>query len=116
MNNESSYKADFSKYAGGVNNFATITRKQASVIYRNYKEGNLDATEQQIDMMYTRYVPEGSYSAPTTDSRSKDVAASLRTVVNALFADDYPAANAAFQWFLDKHYLNYSDMWFPDDR
>lgn len=107
--------ASFQQYISEPSNFDTITRKQAGVIFRNYKDGNIDATKQQIDLVYTRFVSEG-ISSQSNDANMINSASNLRTVVNALFANDYPAANAAFAHFLDFYYMRNKDEWFPDDR
>lgn len=97
--------------------FATVSRAQGGMVFAAYKRGDLDATDQQMKMMYTRYVRDKYESAkPTDDSKSIDVAAKLRNTINALSANDYRAANYLFQKFLDAHHSTYSEMRFPDDR
>ena len=107
--------AAYEKYIGDPVPFAQVSRKQAGMIFSAYKRGDLDATKQQMNLLYTRYAADRTL-LPTTDASAINVASSLRTTVNALASGDSKAANAAFRSFLDNHYRTYKDSNFPDDR
>lgn len=83
------------------------------MLYRAFKEGNLEATQQQMSLMYGRYVGD---SRPTTDRTASGVADRLRIVVTAAAKKDWDVANYAFNQFLDRHYSSYNDNFYPDDR
>ena len=100
-----------------VKPFSTVSRKQAGMVYRAYKTGEIDVTEQQISMMYKRYTRD-SYESPSvsTDSAANDAANKLRATVSAIASGDSAAANSLFTSFLDTHYMHFNDSIFPDDR
>lgn len=109
-----SNSASFDQYRAEVTTSDVITRKQAGVLFRAYKSGELDVTKQQIDLVYTRFASESPHFS--TNSHDQNSAANLKTVINALFAGDKPAANAAFGHFLSYYYTWNKDKLFPDDR
>lgn len=86
--------------------FATITKKQAGVIFGAWKRGEVEATEGQIDMMYGRFVGP---SAPTTDSAAIDCASKLRGVIDAIFAKD-GSASEKFAEFVACYKAHNDDM------
>lgn len=102
-------------YIGDPVPFDAISRKQGGMIFGAYKRGDIQATKQQMSLMYERYVDDG-ISRPSNDATAIDIAGSLRTTINALSARDVKAANGAFQQFLKGHYMAYKDTIFPDDR
>lgn len=112
-------RVDLSKYQSDkYMPFADVSRGQAGMVFRAYKEGNLpSATDAQMNMMYGRYT-RGKYDSarPSTDANGIDSASRLRTTVNAISAGDYKAADKAFADFVDSHYLRNSDSMYPDDR
>lgn len=88
--------------------FATISNKQAGVIFGAWKRGEIEATKEEIDMMYFRYV--GS-SAPTTDAKQIDVCSKLKAVVDSIFAKDGKASEA-FRNFIDTYKIYFIDTMF----
>lgn len=73
---------------------ANITRKQAGVIYRNYKEGNITATEQQISELYNKWTE--NFVMQTTDSHVADVVDRFCACIDAIFAGDLETAQHEF--------------------
>lgn len=75
--------------------FKGISKKQAGVIYGNWKRGNLVATEATIhDVydhvdMYTQHV----------QSWQADMVNALRGCIDAIFANDYETAQAQLDRF-----------------
>lgn len=110
----SASSADTSKYLAKPSPYDAVTRKQGGMVFAAYKNGNLNATKNQISMMYERYVADGA--RPTTNSTSINVASKLRSTINAISAKDYKAANSLFSSFIDTHYRSFNDSSFPDDR
>lgn len=102
------------KYLAKPSAYDAVTRKQGGMVFAAYKNGNLNATKNQISMMYGRYVADGA--RPTTNGASLDVASKLRSTINAISAKDYKAANSLFSSFIDAHYRYFNDSSFPDDR
>lgn len=100
---------------GSVKPYDTVSRKQAGLLYRAHKDGRLGATENQVNMMYGRYVADGA-QRPSADARANGVANKLRTAVGAAAGGSSEEAAAAWQHFLDAHYAAYDDSLFPDDR
>lgn len=85
--------------------YATISEKQAGVIFGAWKRGEIEATKEQIGMMYGRYVGR---SNPTTDAKAIDVCSKLKAVVDAVFAKD-GSATKAFEDFISAHKRNFND-------
>lgn len=85
--------------------FATITKKQAGVIFAAWKREELRATDGAINMMYGRFVGN---SAPTTDAIAIECAAKLRNVIDAIFAKDGSATDK-FAEFVDYYKAHYED-------
>lgn len=100
-----------------VKPFSDVSRGQAGMIFKAYKNGEINATQQQISLMYDRYT-RGKYESarPSNDGRSNDVANKLRATVAAVAAGDIQSANYLFKQFLDSHYMYFDDKRFPDDR
>lgn len=88
--------------------FATISNKQAGVIFGAWKRGEIEATKEEIDMMYFRYV--GS-SQPTTDATEIDICSKLKAVVDSIFAKDGKASEA-FRTFIDTYKMHFTDTIF----
>lgn len=88
--------------------FATISKKQAGVIFGAWKRGEIDATKEEIDMMYFRYV---GFSEQTTDAKVADVCSKLKSVVDSIFAKD-GSANEAFRAFVNGHKSSFDDAMF----
>jgi hypothetical protein len=78
-----------------VKPYSTISRKQANVLYRAYKDGRIRATAEQMNTVYNRYVHDGSPSL-SNDSRGNDVANRLRSAVNAASHGDFRSASQLF--------------------
>lgn len=95
-------------------NYGSISRKQAGIIYRAYKENELPGIgENQISWLYNRMTGSGMPTSNTTDKR---IAGELLGVVDAVAAKDYPAAIRLFNKTLDAYYTFNNDMIYRDDR
>lgn len=79
--------------------FATITKKQAGVIFGAWKRDEIEATEGQIDMMYGRFVGPSAI----------DCASKLRGVIDAIFAKD-GSASEKFAEFVACYKAHNDDM------
>lgn len=88
--------------------FATISKKQAGVIFGAWKRGEIEATKEEIDMMYFRFV---GYSEPTTDAKAADCCLRLKAVIDSIFAKDGKASDA-FRNFIDNYKMSYDDTMF----
>lgn len=88
--------------------YATILNKQAGVIFGAWKRNEIEATKEEIDMMYFRFV--GS-SAPTTDAASIDCCNRLKAVIDSIFAHDGKASEA-FRSFIDAYKMKFTDTMF----
>lgn len=88
--------------------YATISKKQAGVIFGAWKRGEIEASKEEIDMMYFRFVGE---SAPTTDAAAIDCCDRLKAVVDSIFAHDGKASEA-FRNFIDCYKMKFADTMF----
>lgn len=87
---------------------ATITKKQAGVIYGAWKRGEIEASKDAIDMMYFRFVGCGEQ---TTDGVTGDLVMKLRSVVESVFAKDGRASDL-FGLFVRTYKASYDDAVF----
>lgn len=95
-------------------NYGSISRKQAGMIYRAYKENELPGIgENQISWLYNRMAGSGM---PTTNTTDKQIAGQMLGVVDAVAVKDYSAATRIFNKALDSYYSSYNDMIYKDDR
>ena len=88
--------------------FATISKKQAGVIFGAWKRNEIEASKEEIDMMYYRFVGE---SAPTTDANMIDCCDRLKAVIDSIFAHDGKASEA-FRNFIDCYKMKFNDTMF----
>lgn len=88
--------------------FGSISKKQAGVIFRAFKEGRLKAEQVNISMMYARYVSE-SKPVLTANWKESSTAEDLRMTITALFEGEDEFANRCFQSFLQSHYTHFQD-------
>lgn len=110
---EENYVDDDLKYYRETN-YGSISRKQAGMIYRAYKENELPGIgENQISWLYNRMAGSGM---PTTNTTDKQIAGQMLGVVDAVAAKDYSAATRIFNKALDSYYNAYNDMIYKDDR
>lgn len=80
-----------------------ISRKQAGVIYRNYKLGNLDLTEKQISLIYDYSDFSSNWAQPC----EYDMVSCLREAIDAIFAKDMDGAAAKLDRFFSIHSRNF---------
>lgn len=88
--------------------YATISKKQAGVIFGAWKRNEIEATKKEIDMMYFRFVGE---SAQTTDAASIDCCERLKAVIDSIFAHDGKASEA-FRSFIDCYKMKFNENMF----
>lgn len=91
------FEEKFHKYYR-PSNFGSITRKQAGVIFRNYKLGHIN-----VDANWLYKSMTNDFVCPTTDIYLKDAAEGLMMAVSALIDGDYSFA----QEMIDKTYKSY---------
>ena len=72
-----------------------ISKKQAGVIYGNWKRGNISATKETMSSVY-------SYAEHfvTTDSKVEELVDELRACIDAIFSHDYEKAQEAIDRFV----------------
>ena len=88
--------------------YATITKKQAGVIFGAWKRNEIEATQEEIDMIYFRFVGP---SEPTTDAVMSDCCDRLKSVIDSIFAHD-GKANEAFRTFIKVYKAKFNDTLF----
>lgn len=76
--------------------FKGISRKQAGVIYGNWKRGNLVATDETIHYVYDHV---DMYSMHV-QSWQVDMVNALRGCIDAIFANDYETAQSQLDRFV----------------
>lgn len=72
-----------------------ITKKQAGVIYRNWKQGNLTATKETMNRVYAY----AEYFV-TTDAVIDNLVTILRACIDAIFANDMAEAQSMLDLFV----------------
>lgn len=72
-----------------------ISKKQAGVIYRNWKQGNLTATKETMNLVYAC----AEYNV-TTDSLFDELTYELRACIDAIFANDMAKAQECLDRFV----------------
>ena len=87
---------------------ATISRKQAGVIFGAWKRGEIEAEKTAIDLMYARFVGEPEQ---TSDSVTGDLVLKLKSTIDSVFASD-GEATAKFKGFVDAYKRSYDDKLF----
>ena len=80
-----------------------LSRKQAGVIYGNWKRGNLESTQEVMGWVYDF---SEMFASNVTD-REMDMLRSLRDCIDAIFANDYEAAQGKLERFAGLHRM----MW-----
>lgn len=81
-----------------------ISRKQAGVIFANWKRGNIEATQSIISEVY-------NYSEFRTVNAQQcecDMVDYLRECIDAIFANDYSAAQDRLDRFVAVRNLHYT--------
>lgn len=81
-----------------------LSRKQAGVIYRNAKLGNIDATKEQLSSMYDYVEIYSNY----VESFEHDMLNALRECIDAIFANDFAIAQEKFDRFSYIHSLHFA--------
>ena len=80
-----------------------ISRKQAGVIYRNWKLGNIEMTQETVGMMYDF----ADFTTCNAQQCDIDLVDYLREAIDAIFANDFETAQARIDRFAKIHALNY---------
>ena len=80
-----------------------LSRKQAGVIYGNWKRGNLESTQEVMGWVYDF---SEMFASNVTD-REMDMLRSLRDCIDAIFASDYQTAQDKLERFAGLHRM----MW-----
>lgn len=80
-----------------------ISKKQAGVIYRNWKLGNLDMTQDMVSFVYDYADFSTNYGTPTDYTIVSD----LRECVDYLFAGEFEEAQASLGHAIKAHSLAY---------
>lgn len=80
-----------------------ITKKQAGVIYRNWKLGNLTATKETMNKVY-----DYAEYYVSTDSKAEDELSALRACIDAIFANDMAEAQSQLDRFVSLRNLHYA--------
>lgn len=106
----SSYESLLDKYEAKFNPYGTITRKQAGVLFRLTKTGELKAGDDSMNWMY-RFASDSR--VPTTNAHAQNIASDLGLAVTAAMNRDYGGAATAFNHAVDNYYLHYSDSLYP---
>lgn len=81
-----------------------LTRKQAGVIFKNYKQGNLNLTDADVKFLYDSLVGD-SYP----DATMQDVYSKAHKAVDACFAEDYEEAEKQFRAAEFVYHINYKE-------
>ena len=86
----------------------SITKKQAGVIYRNFKAGNVKVSQQVISKIYD--FAAYNWVEQTTDSVTSGLVDILCAAIDALFAGDYEAAQNELDGFVAEFNRRYENQ------
>lgn len=74
-----------------------LTRKQAAVIFTNYKSGKLNLKESAVKLLYNDCTLDKNGNAPYINGYNNNMVyeliAGFRAVLDAIFANDFEKAN-----------------------
>lgn len=79
------------------------SRKQAGVIFANYKRGNINADNESISLMYN-YADWECFNGTSTEY---DMNSSIRECIDNIFQNNYEKAQQAFDRFVNVYNLHY---------
>lgn len=77
-----------------LSSYPTISRGQAGMLYRGFKEGKLSATQEEMSWMYNRMTGD---SYPSTNSVDTNIANKLRVTVTVASKGDWKTASSLFK-------------------
>lgn len=80
-------------------NYKTYSRKQAGVIYRAWKDGKIEMAKEDANKLYD-YVGEIEVYNTNAMKIVETIAYAIRNAVDAIFADNYKAAQVSINNFV----------------